>query len=74
MKKKITTVVIVFYWVMAAGSFGHSASNCTTAYDSFTGPAGSKCDSAIAAVGGIFAGAAWPLYLSWVYFEGGGDT
>jgi hypothetical protein len=74
MKKKITTVVTVFYLVMAAGSFGHSASNCTTAYDSFTGPAGSKCAPAIAAVGAIFASAFWPLYLSWVYFEAGGDT
>lgn len=56
----------VAYWAVAIATFGVSASDpsrvCMNRYSGELRP----CENAEITFAGVFAGAAWPLYWSWV--------
>jgi len=66
-KRHLTPLLIGAYALAGTLAFGHSAANFECHHQNPP-----QC-SFSAAIGGLFAGVTWPLYLSWVGFDEGGE-
>jgi len=76
MKRTLLAIAIGAYLSGAIMAFGHSAAQASRAcieprVEFGGGQTIRTCFTDVIVGGALFAGAFWPLYVSWIYFEGG---